>query len=202
MARPSREWNRPYRKQENCIAVNVGLDSDPSVLYADGEPVGAGYVVPREPSWNTRSTVHSSCVDDPGCIRIDLTETLAPDVVGRPTLYFHKGGQGYLPPTVPYGHLGESDLASPPPEPRFSKDELDSRGAEPRNKNNHGAGRALDDTSGTYEVQALPIGPTGDDGPPWLYKDPNHYPGRSLSGARYDKYGDAGPGQGGRRQHF
>jgi hypothetical protein len=201
VARPSRDWNRPYRKQERCIAVNPGLQSDPPVLYADAQPVGAGYTVPRVPSWNPASTVHSSCVDEPGSIRIDLTEALEPDVDGQPTLYFHKGGQGYLPGTVPYGHLRENALASPAPDPRFSRDEVDSQGAEPRNRRGHGAGRALEDVSGTYEVQAFKIEPD-DGGLPWLYKDPGHYPGRSLSGARYDKYGDAGGGQGAGNQHF
>jgi len=201
MPRPSRAWNRPYRKQERCIAVNIGLNSDPPVLYADGEEVGAGYVVPRMPSWNPHTTVSSSCVDRPGTIRIDLTETLTPAIEGRPTLFFHKGGQGYLPATVPYGHLHENALASPPPAPRFSQEELDRHGAEPRNRDNHGAGRALLDTIATYELQPRVVGPT-DGGPAWLYKDPNHHPGESMSGARYDKYGDAGGKQGGRDQHF
>jgi hypothetical protein len=200
MPRPSREWNRPYRKQERCIPVNVGLDRDPPVLYADGEAVGDGYVVPRMPSWNPRTTVSSSCVDRPGAIRIDLTETLSPAVAGDPTLYFHKGGQGYLPTTVPYGHLDGSALASPAPDPRFSQDELDERGAEPRNRNNHGAGRALTDTTASYEAQPRLVGP--EDGVGWLYKDPAEYPGQSISGARYDKYGDAGGKQGARDQHF
>src|SRR5215207_6818420 len=129
MPRPSREWNRPYRKQERCLRVNVGLDSDPPVRYPDGERVGEGYVVPRVPSWNPRTTVRSACVGKPGTIRIDLTEALRPDIEGRPALYFHKGGQGYLPATVPYGHLHESAHASPP-EPRFTSAEIDRRGAE------------------------------------------------------------------------
>jgi hypothetical protein len=200
MPRPSREWNRPYRKQERCIPVNVGLDSDPPVLYPDGEEVGDGYVVPRKPSWNPHTTVHSSCVDQPGTIRINLTEVIQPDVPGQPTLYFHKGGQGYLPTTVPYGHLDAGALASPLPDARFSQDELDRWGAEPRNRRNHGAGRALRDTTVTYEVQPRLVGP--EDGPAWLYKDPSHYPDQSLSGARYDKYGDAGGKQGARDQQF
>src|SRR3954451_11446353 len=199
MTRESRDFNRPYRKQEHCIAVNVGLTSDPPVLYADAVPVGRGYVVPRKPSWNPKSTVHSTCVDQPGCIRIDLTETFAPDAADGATLYFHKGGQGYLPGTVPYGHLHESALASPLPEPRFTREEIDSHGAEPRNRDNVGAGRAMTRTTGTFAVHPLSI---GSGGPPWLYKDPSQYPGESLSGARYDKYGDAGGTQGARNQHF
>lgn len=183
------------------MAVNVGLDSDPDVLYADGSRVGEGYTVPRMPSWNPRTTVHSSCADRPGCIRIDLTETLVPDIDGKPTLYFHKGGQGYLPGTVPYGHLHESALASPLPGPRFTTEELDRQGAEPRNRDNVGAGRAMRRTTGAFTVDPSGIGPT-DDGLPWLYKDPGHYPDQSLSGAQYSKYGDAGGTQGGRDQHF
>jgi hypothetical protein len=200
MAEPSRPWNRPYRKQERCIPVNVGLDSDPPVLYADGEEVGDGYVVPRLPSWNPRTTVSSSCADKPGCIRIDLTETLAPDIPGSPTLYFHKGGQGYLPGTVPYGHLHQDALASPLPDARFTQDELASQGAEPRNRQNIGAGRAMPETTVTYEVHPQGIGPAGEGA--WLYKDPAHYPDQSLSGAKYDKYGDAGQEQGAGDQHF
>src|SRR5688572_22879869 len=132
MPERSRPWNRPYRKQERCIAVNVGLDSDPPVLYADGRPVGEGYFVPRKPSWNPRTTAPSSPADQPGCIRTDLTETVTPEVRGSPTLYFHKGGQGYLPGTVPYGHLHQDALASPLPDPRFTQSQLDEHGAEPR----------------------------------------------------------------------
>ena len=181
--------------------MNVGLDSDPPVLYADGEEVGPGYVGPREPSWNPATTVHSSCADQPGAIRIDLTETLEPDIDDSPTLYFHKGGQGYLPTTVPYGHLRDDALASPLPAPRFSRRELDRNGAEPRNRDNIGAGRAMPDTGGTYEVIARGIGPPERENA-WLYKDPAEYPDQSLGGARYDKYGDAGGTQGGRDQHF
>jgi hypothetical protein len=56
------------------------------------------------------------------------------------------------------------------------------------------------ETTAAYEVHPRRVGPPGD--LPWLYKDPNHYPDQSLSGARYDKYGDAGGTQGGRDQHF
>jgi hypothetical protein len=202
MTHASRDFNRPYRKQEHCIAVNVGLRSDPPVLYADGEPVGDGYVVPRKPSWNPNSTVHSSCADKPGSIRIDLTEAFAPDSSDGATLYFHKGGQGYLPGTVPYGHLHESALSSPLPEPRFTREEIDRHGAEPRNRDNVGAGRAMPRTIGAFSVQPLSIGSDDPADPPWLYKDPSEYPGESLSGARYGKYGDAGGTQGARDQHF
>jgi hypothetical protein len=201
MPEPSADWNLPYRKQERCIPVDPALSEDPPVLYADGEQIGPGYVVPRAPSWNPNTTVHSSCVDSPGTIRIDLTETLTPAIAGNPTLFFHKGGQGYQPPSVPYGHLHQSALAAPPPDPVFRRDELDSLGAEPRNRSNHGAGRALTTTTRTYEIDPRPVGP-GNGGEPWLYKDPNHYPGKSLSGARYDKYGDAGPSQGAGDRHF
>ena len=204
MTRAARDFNRPYRKQEHCIRVNVGLQSDPPVLYADGTPIGRGYVVPRQPSWDPRTTVSSSCVNDPGCIRIDLTETLRPDIDGDPTLFFHKGGQGYLPGSVPYGHLHESALASPLPQPVFTRAEIDARGAEPRNpRDNVGPGRAMPRTTGAYEVRPRLI-ESDDGGPPWLYKDATapHNQGKSMSGARYDKYGDAGGTQGGRDQHF
>jgi hypothetical protein len=202
MTRPSREFNRPYRKQERCIPVDVGLDSDPPVLYADGEPVGDGYVVPRDPSWNPRTTAHSTCVDQPGCIRIDLTETLQPDLPDGATLFFHKGGQGYLPGTVPYGHLHESALASPLPDPRFDREDIDRHGAEPRNRDNVGPGRAMRRTTGTFTVAPRLVQGEDDDDLPWLYKDPSFYPGQSLSGARYDKYGDAGGTQGAADQSF
>src|SRR4051794_9625122 len=99
MPESSAVWNRPYRKQERCVPLAGGLAADPPVRYADSKPVGPGYSVPREPRWNPRTTVHSSCAKEPGSVRIDLTEVLA--LADRSRLYFHKGGQGYDPSTVP-----------------------------------------------------------------------------------------------------
>ena len=199
MKRPeSAQWNRPYRKQERCVPVAGGLTDDPPILYADGEPVGAGYVMPREPRWNPNTTVHSACVKQPGCVRIDMSETVVR--ADGSTLYFHKGGQGYEPGTVPYGHVDAAVLRAPG-RAVFSADELDSRGAEPRNRNGHGAGRAAPVTDVALRIRPRPIGPAEAERA-WLYKDAKHYPGKSLSGARYSKYGEAGPTQGARDQSF
>src|SRR3954452_3525659 len=193
MPEPSAAWNRPYRKQESCVALDAGLTADPPVLYADGEPVGRGYSVPRSPRWNPRTTVHSSCAHQPGAVRIDLTETLV--LQDGSGLYFHKGGQGYDPPSVPYGYLDAGALRSPPPAAVFSQAELDARGAEPRGRDGHGAGRENGPGVASSRVGPRPIG-LADPEHACLYKDPSHYRGQTLSGARYSKYGDAGGGQG------
>jgi hypothetical protein len=193
MPDPSADWNRPYRKQEQCAQLAPALTADPPVRYADGTPVGSRYLVPREPGWKGRTTSHSNCRDRPGAVRIDLTEVLAGNGAG-PSLYFHKGGQGYDPASVPYGHL-DADVLATPPQPVFTKDQIDLDGAHPGNNPRPGAGRAHPVEVKTYRVKALPIGPDGVDG--WLYKDPGAYPpGKNLRGCRYSKYGDAGPSQG------
>jgi hypothetical protein len=128
-------------------------------------------------------------------VRIDLTETLPGTVQGPGALYFHKGGQGYEPPTVPYGHLDSSVLVSPPA-PLFSKDHIDSDGADPGRAGGPGAGRAHPDDGRSYRVRPMPIGPEEPEGA-WLYKNAKEEaPGSTLGGARYSKYGDAGPVQG------
>lgn len=196
MTRPSAEFNRPYRKQERCIPVARGLTSDPPVLYADGAAVGPGYTMPRDPRWDPDTTVSSSCADQPGCVRIDMTETVG---AGDRTLYFHKGGQGYEPRDVSYGHVDAAVLRDPGPAV-FAKGVLDEHGAEPRDRRGHGAGRAAPVMDVSYRVRPRPIGPDGDGA--WFYKHRDEWPGRSLAGARYSKYGDAGPTQGGRDRSF
>ena len=200
MPDPASDWNRPYKKHEECVALDPALAADPPVLYPDGQPVGDGYTVPRNPEWHPTSKVHK-CGDQPGTIRIDMTERV-PASGGRPDLYFHKGGQGYRPATVPYGHLAADALAAPPP-PHFTKPQLDAEGADPGNNPPPGPGRAHPQTVATYEVVPLPIGPSSPAEEAWLYKNPLHYKaGASLGGARYSKYGDAGPSQGGGGEHF
>jgi hypothetical protein len=200
MPSPSAPWNRPYRKHEECVPLDPALAQDPPVLYPDGEPVGAGYVVPRDPGWHPTSRVHK-CGDVPGSVRIDMTERV-PGTPGRPALYFHKGGQGYRPATVPYGHIRADALAAPPPA-HFTKPHLDAYGADPGNNPPPGPGRAHPQTVAVYEVVPRPIGPEAPATDAWLYKNPLHYPpSAALGGARYSKYGDAGPTQGGRGEHF
>ena len=58
-----------------------------------------------------------------------LTEVLPADS-GRPPLYFHKGGQGYRPASVPYGHIPADALESPPIA-HFTKPHLDAYGGDP-----------------------------------------------------------------------
>jgi hypothetical protein len=195
MARSSADFNRPYLKQEVPVALSPQLSADAPVLYPDGAPVGAGYTVPRQPAWNPKSTSHNTFPDKPGCVRIDITETLPVTAPGLAQLYFHKGGQGYLPATVPYGHLDASALVSPPP-PRFTKDQIDADGADPGHNPRPGAGRAAPDAGRAYRVKPMPIGPQESEHA-WLYKNANEEKdGAALGGARYSKYGDAGPVQG------
>lgn len=148
--------------------------------------------MPRLPSWNERSTESVGCAQLPGHIRIDLTETPPRATADAPQLYFHKGGQGYDPGTVPYGHVAADVLATRPP-PVFTKDRIDRHGADPGRQGGPGAGRAHPRTIGAYIVEPQPI--EGEDPVNWLYK-----PG--LAGSRYTKYGDAGPVQGTGDRHF
>ena len=191
---PSADWNRPYKKHEECVPLDPALAADPPVLYPDGSPVGPGYTVPRTPDWHPTSRVHK-CGDQPGTIRIDMTERV-PDDAGRPALYFHKGGQGYRPARVPYGHLSADALAAAPPA-HFTKPHIDAHGADQGNNPPPGPGRAHPRTVASYRVKPRPIGPDSPAESAWLYKNPLHYPaGASLGGARYSKYGEAGPSQG------
>jgi hypothetical protein len=200
MPDPSSDWNRPYKKHEECVPLDPALAEDPPVVYADGVPVGPGYVVPRDPGWHPTSRVHK-CGDQPGTIRIDMTERV-PGGAGGPDLYFHKGGQGYRPATVPYGHLAADFLAAAPP-PHFTKPHLDAYGGDPGNNPPPGPGRAHPTTVATYEVVPRAIGPDSPAEAAWLYKNPLVYPANAaMGGARYSKYGDAGPTQGGRGEHF
>jgi hypothetical protein len=184
----SAAWNRPYLKQHHCARLKANLQSDPHVRYADGDPVGDGYTIPRSPAFNPDSGEHGC---DDGDVRLDITEALPRDAHG-PHLYFHKGGQGYLPSSVPYGHVPRGVLEHPP-EPRFTKERIDSHGADPGHNPLPGAGRAHPRVLRAYLVRPLPIGVEG--ALPWLYK-----PGEP--GARYTKYGDAGPVNGAGTEHF
>jgi hypothetical protein len=201
MPSPARDWNRPYRKHEECVPLAASLAADPPVRYPDGRLVGPGYVVPRDPDWHPTSRVHK-CADQPGAVRIDMTEVLPGDGGGRPQLYFHKGGQGYKPANVPYGHV-TADVLDAPPEAHFTKAHLDEHGADPGNNPPPGPGRAHPRTVATYRVKPQPIGPDSPAEDAWLYKCARHYPpSAALGGARYSKYGDAGPAQGTRDEHF
>jgi hypothetical protein len=189
---PSADWNRPYKKQTVCVPLAPGTKKNVPVLYPDGKAVGSGYVVPCEPEWNVRSTEHDLCTDNPGCVRVDLTESI-PRGPGAPDLYFHKGGQGYAPPgTAAYGHVPADVFADPPP-PRFTKERIDEQGADPGRNPLPGAGRAHPRDLESYAVRPLPIG--GNDDDVWLYK-------AGRAGAKYSKYGDAGAAQGDHSRHF
>ena len=200
MPDPSSDWNRPYRKHEVCVPLDPALTRDPVVRYPDGDAVGPGYTVPRKPEWHPTSRVHK-CPDSPGAVRIDLTEVMPGDA-GRPSLYFHKGGQGYRPATVPYGHV-VADVLESPPLPHFTKAQLDADGGDPGNNPPPGPGRAHPRVIARYRVNPRGIGPTDPPADAWLYKNPLEYPpDASLGGARYSKYGDAGPWQGDATERF
>jgi hypothetical protein len=122
-------------------------------------------------------------------VRIDRTEVIP----GSPALYFHKGGQGYSPADgAAYGHI-RADILAEPPEPAFAKERIDELGAHPGNNDLPGAGRAHPVEIATYRVRPRPI--SSDSDPVWLYK-------AGSSGAKYSKYGDAGPVMGARDAHF
>lgn len=188
-------WNHPFTKHDTCVKVKTSLTSDPYTRWADFNIVGENYRVPRNPSWT--STDEKTCAGMPGFVRIEATEevqvTTHPD---QPHLFFHKGGQGYDPRTVPYGHFWLADIQSGyAPTPAFSGATLDTYGATPRDGNNHGAGRACPastnpSTQASYEIAAGEIA-----GQPAILPDDWTYKFSETS-ARYSKYIDAGREQG------
>jgi hypothetical protein len=190
-----RYWNHPHRKYDTC--VNVRSDANnPEIRWADWNAVGTGYFVPTPSFWKEDSG-ETICGDGTRKMRIDLTERV---VTNRPApftdtarLYFHKGGQGYEPDTVPYGHMWYSRIESPP-EPRISRSTLDSRGADPAllsdpasDGTGWGAGRRCESNIGQYRTTAT-AGPTS---PAAWVVGPN-----KSSGGNYAKYANAGRQQG------
>lgn len=193
---PASVWNQDYRKQHVCVKVKTSLTSDPFTRWADYNKVGDNYRVPRNPSWDPDPD-EFTCQGLPGHVRLDRSEmvtvTTHPD---QPRLYFHKGGQGYNPVQVPYGHFWIGDIQTgTAPSAKFTGAELDAYGAEPRDANGRGAGRACAKSTNPATAASYEIGAGEIDGEPailphdWTYK-----PGKTSS--RYDKYIDAGREQG------
>lgn len=206
-------WNKPYGKKQDCVKLKSSAAAGPPARFAswkivdddnnnnvddDGSSNSYRFPYPFLGDWDPNSRT-DTCLDDggEGYVRLDLTESFqaqGTSASSPPTMYFHKGGEGYKPGTkFPYGHIWLSDLATRPvygdqadetggagPIPRT---ELDSLGAHPR-VNGYGAGRACN-TTYPYPGDKFRVGRTG---PPadWNYRS------GEGSGASYLKYANPG----------
>ena len=148
--------------------------------------------MPRDPQWQHDANEHDLCIGQPGFVRIDRTEVIDERGPGLPNLYFHKGGQGYDPGSeASYGHVDGRILAEPP-DPAFTKERIDKRGADPGRHGLPGAGRAHPHDMDAYLVRPRPI--ESDDGS-WLYKP-------KRAGSPLQQVRRCRPGAGERDQHF
>jgi hypothetical protein len=205
-------WNFP---NDNYWVCGKLKKASAPVRYSDGSLVngGAGYDVSADGS--TRE-----CGAD--WIRFDLHEILEVfDGTKTNYLAFHKGGQGYSPATMTYGHILLDDIAS------FegavagvsSAKNVPQRGAEGAGSPQvcgkppeYGApswdpeakrwnltrrnGRGCDPIEPTiYAVKLVPRGSPDDIPESWQYK-PN------MTSSRFNKYADAGPDLGDGSSHF
>jgi len=194
-----RPWNHPYGKKQTCVQLKNGINTaaaDRMARYADFslvDPDGQnGYLFPNNAQWGSSGST-DYCAPNTGQVRLDLTEKLS--VATQGDIYFHKGGEGYVPDSSPYAHIRAVDLANQnpvfldpsgrePPGP-LTKVRLDTFGADPLSSDAKGAGRKCGATPypGTTQFQVTSaLGPPSD----WLYKP------ESTSGANYRKYANSG----------
>lgn len=211
-------WNHPYGKKQKCAQLRSTAAAGPPARYAswgivdddnsnnvDDDGTRNAYRIPwpQLTDWDENSRTDTCLDKGAGWVRLDLTESLQAQNTGQsspPTLYFHKGGEGYKPGTkFPYGHIWLSDLAARPTyagnttaEPGgagpIPKSELDSLGAHPRNDGTgYGAGRACtrDYPVVTLNDNKFKVGTTGPP-PDWNYRS------GEGSGSSYLKYANPG----------
>lgn len=183
-------WNHPYRKHDTCAKLK-DTTTKPPIRFAD--TTATGYTAPNPSQWSASTDV-VTCPQNSNQVRLDLTEWLVASPSGT-HLYFHKGGQGYSPSTVPYGHIQLNDLA-----PNqgltglLSKSTIDSRGADPvrpdsaADSTGFGAGRACtgDYSPLTQYKVTTALGPPSN----WVYRSGDG------TGSNYAKYANAGHVQG------
>ncbi|HSU57084.1 MAG TPA: hypothetical protein VLT36_23790 [Candidatus Dormibacteraeota bacterium] len=204
-------WNFP---NDNYWVCGVLKNATAPTRYSDGSLVngGVGYNV---------DTNHSTCECGSGWVRFDLHE-LIPFFDGVKTnwLAFHKGGQGYSSPQLPYGHLLLDDVAildgaldcsstkdvphrgdpgaglaqvqGQPPE-YGAPSWVSSTGQWDSTHRNGRGGSPVDPTR--YAVKVVPHGATNELPADWQYK-PN------VTSSRYNKYADDGPEFGDGTAHY
>jgi len=194
-------WNYPNRNFFRCVVLKN--DSTP-LLFEDGRPVGApGEYVVRSSAASYQGAPDGATATDrmsckPGEIRLDAHEAL---LTSRGLLHFHKGGQGYSNPRVPYGHIAASDIAGAEVEtqrplslpPEWGAPSAASGGGwDPEHRN----GRGCEPVPGQdYRIAIVPQESPDALPDDWQYK-PNQ------TGSRYAKYADAGPEQGAGTAHY
>lgn len=195
-------WNYPNRNFFRCVTLKH--DSTP-LRFEDGAPVGKpGEYEVRASAATYRGKAHGARAGDrmscrPGQIRLDAHEAL---LTRHGLLQFHKGGQGYADPRVPYGHIAAADIVGGdsiatqrpltlPPEwgaPSAAR----GGGWDDEHRN----GRGCTPMPGEdYRIAIVPSG--SDEAIPhdWQYKP-------HQTGSRYAKYADAGPEQGAGTAHY
>jgi hypothetical protein len=195
-------WNYPNRNFFRCVALKA--DSTP-LLFEDGRPVAARgeYEVRTSATRYEGGAGGSGSVDrmscQPGQIRLDAHEALQ---TSRGLLQFHKGGQGYSDPRVPYGHIAAADIVggetvatqrplSLPPE-WGAPSAVSGGGWDAEHRN----GRGCEPVPGMeYRISIVPAGSPNSIPTDWQYK-PNQ------TSSRYAKYADAGPEQGDGTAHY
>jgi hypothetical protein len=198
-------WNFP---NDNYWVCGQLKNSSAPTRFSDGSLVngGTGY---------NANTNASAAECGAGWVRFDLHEIIAYyDGVKTNRLAFHKGGQGYSPALLPYGHLSLDDIASfdgalnvsdasnvphrgdpdaglpqvqaQPPEYGAPSWNSSTKRWDPTKRNGRGA-TPLDPV--LYTVKIVPQGATDQLPATWQYK-PN------VTSSRFNKYADAGPEQG------
>lgn len=195
-------WNYPNRNFFRCVVLKH--DSTP-LLFEDGTPVGkpGEYVVRTSATRYEGAPSGSQPVDRmscrPGQIRLDAHEAL---VTSRGLLQFHKGGQGYADPRVPYGHIAAADIVDGErvatqrplslPTEWGAPSAVSGGGWDAEHRN----GRGCEAAPGmAFHVAIVPQGR-----PEALPNDWQYKPNRTSS--RYAKYADAGPEQGAGTAHY
>lgn len=195
------EWNFPNRNFFVCVELRG--ESAP-LRYADGSPVAAPGEYEILDHWTYQGEVGGPrAVDRMACrsgqVRLDAHEALH---TAHGLIHFHKGGQGYSDPRVPYGHVAAADIRggdtvrvqrphSLPPE-WGAPSAISGGGWDPDRRN----GRGCEPVPGlAYRIRIVPAGSAEAIPTDWQYK-PNQ------TGSRFAKYADAGPEQAAGGAHY
>jgi hypothetical protein len=195
---PADDWNYPNDNYFGCATLK---NSTAPMRHEDFSLVSAtgGYLVSNTLTYDGPYDLESGYCN-PGQVRLDAKELLQ-TTSGR--VYLHKGGQGYGPNNVPYGHLWISDLQSgTAPSPLVPTS----------NPPEYGAPSAISGTNSwdwtkrngrgcassgefDYYMHITQQGTAEEIPSTWQYK-PNQ------TSSRYNKYADAGPEQAEGTEHY
>ena len=206
------QWNYPNDNYWVCGKFKNGTAP---TRYSDGSLVngGIGYDVKHDAGTEECGS---------GFVRFDLHEIIEfRDGEKTKRLAFHKGGQGYTPHQLPYGHilLDDIEILDGVPQPTGTWNNVPLHGSQgaglPQVQGQppeYGApswdpdagkwdatkrnGRGCTPTEETiYAVKVIPQGSPNELSPDWQYK-PN------ATSSRFNKYADAGPEFGDKSAHY